>query len=788
MKCPNNEGYVWNWFYADMTINSYVATNDVYIKCANEDDFCTSENLCGKNEGDCDIHDECQDGLVCGSNNCPDSLGFHSEFDCCYAPAIGDEAFCTSEIPCGEDEGDCDSHTECQAGLACGLDNCPTSLGFDSEVDCCYYSIKACCPTLNVMLTNDVKNHQGSFEGVYTFHGYSNEVEYWVDAGGQNAIWYKASGSTCYWLIGYLHDLGTMSTGIFSQSNTLEKKCPNNEGYVWNWNFWNDNFWITTNDVDIKCKNENDFCTSENPCGSDKGDCDTHDDCQDGLFCGSNNCPNDLGFHSEFDCCYAPTVGDEHFCTFGIPCGENEGDCDTNDECQDDLECGSNNCPGSLGFNSDVDCCYPCSSPCGFPNYKGDSYCDDENNNCGCEWDGGDCCGENVNTQWCSACQCLDPNAQNSRKQTIDETVSDYRNMKNPRKINISKHRTYNKERRLGLRPQQFEIERKMSPNPDVRKHTMYTNVDTRRFEDVKYPKRMLTRHKIDATIKRYTETSQFGKHLSLQHPRHSTKEDRMSRLRSQDFAGKNEIPPNFHFRNDLIHHNAISNHPIYFDSVEDMLLNPEIRKKFKKRSRRNRNIIQHKTNIEKTNSSQLTKLKSVCEGKEGTSYQDSSIVCNHLASSVEGLRVKLNPNVEEYKTDAAKNNFIGFKYLVHSPYDFPFVEEVGKTMGPSIQSHIGFLGFHSWITDGADAYNCNPFQCPKNCASKRDINLDVFKDYTRANCVFECQARSIFKNCGCLPYHYPEFHLVNTGIWKNVTSTACNHTQLICLSRVKGI
>ena len=49
---------------------------------------------------------------------------------------------------------------------------------------------------------------------------------------------------------------------------------------------------------------------------------------------------------------------------------------------------------------------------CGSPEYKGDNFCDDENNNAGCEWDGGDCCGDNVNTQYCSVCECLDPNEQ----------------------------------------------------------------------------------------------------------------------------------------------------------------------------------------------------------------------------------------------------------------------------------------------------------------------------------------------------------------------------------------
>ena len=267
-----------------------------------------------------------------------------------------------------------------------------------------------------------------------------------------------------------------------------------------------------------------------------------------------------------------------------------------------------------------------------------------------------------------------------------------------------------------------------------------------------------------------------------------------MAGLRPQQFGRERKILPDpdfkkhklpySHFRNDLMYRNAMPNHLNYLDSEEEMLLNPQIRKKFKKRSRKIRSITQHKAS---TGSSQLIQLKSNCEGK-GLNYTNSSIVCNHLASSVEGLRVKLNPNVEEYKTDAVKNNFIGFKYLVHSPYDFPFVEEVGKAMSPNIQSYIAFLGFHSWITDDADAYKCDQFQCPKDCASKHDIELDVYQDYTRANCVFECQAKSIFKNCGCLPYHYPEFHLANTGIWKNVTSTACNYDQLICLSTVKGI
>ena len=52
-----------------------------------------------------------------------------------------------------------------------------------------------------------------------------------------------------------------------------------------------------------------------------------------------------------------------------------------------------------------------CTGTCENLGWKGDGFCDDVNNNCGCDWDGGDCCGNNVNTYYCTKCDCLDPNA-----------------------------------------------------------------------------------------------------------------------------------------------------------------------------------------------------------------------------------------------------------------------------------------------------------------------------------------------------------------------------------------
>ena len=66
------------------------------------------------------------------------------------------------------------------------------------------------------------------------------------------------------------------------------------------------------------------------------------------------------------------------------------------------------NCRKTCGY------CKPggpsCEGSCEIDDYKGDGYCDDGNNNCGCEYDGGDCCDSNANMDYCSECNCLDPN------------------------------------------------------------------------------------------------------------------------------------------------------------------------------------------------------------------------------------------------------------------------------------------------------------------------------------------------------------------------------------------
>ena len=116
------------------------------------------------------------------------------------------------------------------------------------------FSLIACCPTLNILLENDVKNEVFYLEGVYKFQGFSNGTDYWVHSDGQFAIWYLELNSLDHWIVGSLSLLGSADVLMYSLGTTLEKKCPN-EGNLWNWEYvsYTTNSLFETNDVDIKC-------------------------------------------------------------------------------------------------------------------------------------------------------------------------------------------------------------------------------------------------------------------------------------------------------------------------------------------------------------------------------------------------------------------------------------------------------------------------------------------------------------------------------------------------------
>ena len=107
------------------------------VNCANvingKIGFCACHS-CSELKGDCDFNYQCQEGLKCGSNNCLAFFGFDAHIDCCYDASNGAEDFCTIDQPCEVNEGDCDSDDECKSHLFCGSKIVLIHLGFHLQL------------------------------------------------------------------------------------------------------------------------------------------------------------------------------------------------------------------------------------------------------------------------------------------------------------------------------------------------------------------------------------------------------------------------------------------------------------------------------------------------------------------------------------------------------------------------------------------------------------------------------------------------------------------------------
>ena len=86
----------------------------------------------------------------------------------------------------------------------------------------------------------------------------------------------------------------------------------------------------------------NDHCAVSGTCGAGEGDCDGDQECQTGLMCVHDIGAN-CGFRSIVDVCESVStgsgLGSNDYCAVNGPCGEGEGNCDNDQECQAALVC-----------------------------------------------------------------------------------------------------------------------------------------------------------------------------------------------------------------------------------------------------------------------------------------------------------------------------------------------------------------------------------------------------------------------------------------------------------------
>ena len=104
------------------------------------DSCCTTNNLCGLEQGNCEDDSECIYELICGTNNC--GANFPKGTNCCRKPFACNgtnprtQSCCSNKNRCYVNEGHCSNDHDCHGNLLCGSNNCNPS--FPKGTNCCY--------------------------------------------------------------------------------------------------------------------------------------------------------------------------------------------------------------------------------------------------------------------------------------------------------------------------------------------------------------------------------------------------------------------------------------------------------------------------------------------------------------------------------------------------------------------------------------------------------------------------------------------------------------------------
>jgi len=369
--------------------------------------FCDVCGPCAEGEGDCDEHSDCRSGLLCVANVGAD-YGFPADVDVCSAEcplSLGDPDYCRICGPCKEGQGDCDSDDECEGTAVSCLDDVGEFFGWAPNVDVCVGS-GTCSQALGSETYCEICGPCEEGEGDCDFDFdcdvglfcSDTAADYGLPSDIQVCV--PRSEEECAELLGspeYCDLCGPCEEGegdCDTSADCIEGLiCTNNVGDEYGFESTIDVCQFYSVDDCDQLHGDWDFCFLCGPCDEGEGDCDSNEECLPGLIC-SDNVGEDYGFESSVDVCVTNTTceepnGTNDYCSVCGPCGEGQGDCDGDQECQDGLIC-VNNIGADFGWNWEVDVCMSGSAQC--PVEPGHyDYC----SLCGpCEKGEGDCDGD----------------------------------------------------------------------------------------------------------------------------------------------------------------------------------------------------------------------------------------------------------------------------------------------------------------------------------------------------------------------------------------------------------
>ncbi|XP_013390239.1 acid-sensing ion channel 4-like [Lingula anatina] len=92
------------------------------------------------------------------------------------------------------------------------------------------------------------------------------------------------------------------------------------------------------------------------------------------------------------------------------------------------------------------------------------------------------------------------------------------------------------------------------------------------------------------------------------------------------------------------------------------------------------------------------------------------------------------------------------FCVRVHNPHEFPEIQSRGLLVAPGATTQIS-------IKQARTLRSSAPFKAqnlPSPYGNCRDGSLTYFREYSKVNCMAECNHKNIMQKCGCRLHYYP--------------------------------
>ena len=235
---------------------------------------------------------------------------------------------CTKDNPCHADEGQCYSNEQCSGTLKCGKNNCPAASGYDPGDDCCYdYCAKWLNMTDRTITSPEYPNSYNFWEEcIWTISAAENQtvllqfIDFQVSYLCENDIFgskaellnifqldskeadyiklFDGNSTDKAYLLKDLLGWGYIPSNVESVSHHLTVRFFTDHAA------WGAGFKakiIIKDGLRDKAVNA---CSVVNPCQVNEGHCFYDGQCIGDLRCGEKNCPTELGYDPDSNCCY----------------------------------------------------------------------------------------------------------------------------------------------------------------------------------------------------------------------------------------------------------------------------------------------------------------------------------------------------------------------------------------------------------------------------------------------------------------------------------------------------